>query len=125
MVSAAQSNAKAVAAQYASVASLRAATVGQCQRRKTEATQALTFARECDSLWAVGLGLALYDEAGHVHKLIDEMKVCCSQQDTFLNNPYLPIIEAACEIKVNNPAHAIQTLESTRLYEGAGGFWPR
>ena len=36
----------------------------------------------------------------------------------------MTMIQAASEIKSNNPAQAIQALESGSRYMAAGGFWP-
>ena len=121
---AAQSNAKEVAARYASDGSLWHATFGQCQQSKAVMTQALTLARDRGSLPAGSLGLALCGEAGQVQMLIAEMKQRYPK-DTIINTFYLPMIQAASEIKGNNPAMAIQTLESLGRYEGGARFWPQ
>ena len=71
-----------------------------------------------------GLGLALCGEAGQVQKLIDEMKERYPK-DTLINGQWLPVIQAASEIKGGNPALAIQTLQTTSRYEAAEEFWPQ
>src|SRR5215204_1927423 len=117
-------NDKALAAQYASGEVLRDAVFDQCQQSKTAATQALALGRDRVSLVRSGLGLALCGEAGQVQKLIDELKERYPK-DTLINGQWLPVIQAAREIKGGNPALAIQTLETARRYEAAAEFWPQ
>ncbi|MGI9068091.1 MAG: protein kinase domain-containing protein [Pyrinomonadaceae bacterium] len=116
-------NNKEVAAQYASGEALRDAVFGQCQQSQTAATQALALARDRVSLVRSGLGLALCGEAGQMQKLINEMKERYPK-DSFINGQWLPVIQAAKEIKGGNPALAIQTLKTAR-YEAAAQFWPQ
>ncbi|MDX6614401.1 MAG: eukaryotic-like serine/threonine-protein kinase [Blastocatellia bacterium] len=121
---AAQSNAKALAAEYASQEASRNAAFDQCQQTKTAATQALAIGRDRILLPHSGLGLALCGEAGQVHKLIDEMKERYPK-DTLINGLWLPVIQAASEIKGGNPASAIQALQTAARYESAAQFRPQ
>jgi predicted Zn-dependent protease len=45
-------------------------------------------------------------------------------KDTLISNFWLPMIQAASEIKGDHPALAIQALETASRYEAAD-FWPR
>jgi predicted Zn-dependent protease len=121
---AAQSNAKAVAQEYASEEALRNVAFDQCQQTKTAATKALAIGRDRISLPRSGLGLALCGEAGQVQKLIDEMKERYPK-DTFINGLWLPVIQAASVMKGGNPASAIQALQTAARYEARAEFWPQ
>ena len=116
-------NDKEEAAQYASEEALRDAVFGKCQENKTAATQALALARDRVLLVRSALGLALCGEAGQAQKLIAELKERYPK-DSFINGQWLPVIQAAKEIKGGNPALAIQTLKTAR-YEVAAQFWPQ
>jgi serine/threonine protein kinase/Tfp pilus assembly protein PilF len=120
---AAQNNAKEVAAEYASEDALRAAVFGQCQQSKDEATRALALARGRVSLPRSSLGLALCGEAAQVQRLVDEIKQRYPK-DSIINGRWLPVIQAASEIKGGNPALAIQALEPVSRSEAAAECRP-
>ena len=117
-------NDKEVTAQYASGEALRDAVFDQCQQSQTAATQALALGRDRLFLVRGGLGLALCGEAGQMQKLMAELKQRYPK-DTFINRIWLPVIQAASEIKGGNPALAIQTLQTASRYEAAAEFWPQ
>lgn len=116
--------AKEMAAQYASEELLWDAALGQCERSKVETARVFTFPRYHASFSNLGLGLALCGETDQLNRLITEVKKR-QPTNTFVNELYLPVIQAAGEIKNNKPASALQTLETARQYEAMAGFWAR
>lgn len=116
--------AKETGAQHAAAALLWNATLGQCQQREAEVAQVLTLPRYRASFPNLGLGLALCGNTKHLNTVIAEVKERVPK-NTFTNTLYLPMIQAASEIKNNRPALALQTLETIRQYEAMAGFWPR
>ena len=116
--------AKEMAAQYASEELLWDAAFGQCPRSKVEMARIFTLPRYHASFSNLGLGLALCGETEQLNRLINEVKKR-QPKNTFVNDLYLPLVQAAGEIKSNKPALALQTLETTRQYEALAGFWTR
>jgi serine/threonine protein kinase/tetratricopeptide (TPR) repeat protein len=112
------------AAHYAAGDALRDAVFGRCEQSKTAVMQALALERDRASLVRSGLGLALCGEAGQLQKLFAEMKERYPK-DILINRIWLPVIQAAKEIKGSNPAAAIQTLQPASRYEAAAQFWPQ
>jgi eukaryotic-like serine/threonine-protein kinase len=94
----------------------------RCEQSKTAVTQALALTRDRASLIRSGLGLAQCGEAGQLQKLIAEMKERYPK-DILISRIWLPVIQAAKEIKGGNPAAAIQTLQPASRYEAAAQFW--
>jgi serine/threonine protein kinase/tetratricopeptide (TPR) repeat protein len=112
------------AAHYAAGDALRDAVFGRCEQSKTAVMQALGLERDRASLVRSGLGLALCGEAGQSQKLFAEMKERYPK-DILISRIWLPVIQAAKEIKGGNPAVAIQTLQPASRYEAAAQFWPQ
>jgi tetratricopeptide (TPR) repeat protein len=119
-----QSKPKEATAQYASLESLWDAAFGRCQQSKAMAAQAVTLPNYRASLSKLGLALALCGESAQLRKLIADVKEH-HPKATFVNNVYLPMIQAAGELRNDQPALAIQTLDSIGKYEAVAGFWPR
>ena len=116
---------KEVAASYASASVLREAVVGNCQRAKQGAANAVSFARSRISMSYAALALASCGEAGQAQSLIDELAKRFPK-DSFVNGTWLPAIRAVLEINRNNPALAIQLLQAAARYEMGGDarLWP-
>jgi len=116
-------DAKEVAARYGAEEALLGAIFGQCQQTKEGAAQALALERNTVSLTRSALALALCGGAGPAQPLIDELTKRYPK-DTLVNSLWLPVIRAAIELNRNNPAQAVQLLETARRYEAAAEFWP-
>jgi eukaryotic-like serine/threonine-protein kinase len=89
---------------------------------------ALGMARDRDTLAGVATLMARTGDAAGAGRIFSEL-ARQSPNDTMLNSAWIPIARATAETRRNNPAKAIQILESARPYEfGAGpescGYWP-
>lgn len=121
---AAGNNAKAVAAQYAAEAAVRAAVFGRCAQTKSTTAQALTLERNQVSLTRSGLALALCGKVSQAQSLVDGLTKQYPQF-TIVNGIWLPSIRAALELDHNNPAKALAELQVASRYEAAAEFWPQ
>jgi eukaryotic-like serine/threonine-protein kinase len=118
-----RNDAREVGAQYLTGEALLGAVFGKCQQAKADAAQALTLERNTVSLTRSALALALCSEFGQAQPLVDELTKRYPK-DSLINLLWLPIIRAAIEVNRNNPAQAVELLETTRRYEAAAQFWP-
>ena len=119
-----RSDAKEVAAQYLVEAALRDAVVGQCSQIKAAISQAAGLARNNLFLTRGALALALCGDADQAQSLVEEVTKE-RPKDTLINSLWVPTIRAAVQINRNNPAEAVQLLESARHNEAAAEFWPQ
>jgi tetratricopeptide (TPR) repeat protein len=91
-----------------------ATALGMARDRDTQMSAAILMARTGDSTGADRILSGLAKQF---------------PDDTMLNSAWIPVERATMEIRRNNPAKAIQLLESARQYEfGSGpfscGYWP-
>jgi eukaryotic-like serine/threonine-protein kinase len=105
-----------VAAVITLQAATREALFGNCQQAREYVTNALTLARSRTVLSRAAAALALCGEANLAQPLIDELSRRFPQ-DTLINVTWLPTIRAALEINRNNPAQAVQLLQTASRYE--------
>ena len=117
-------DAKEVAAQYAVEEALLGAVFGQCSQIKAETSQLPGLERNTPSLTRGALALALCGDAGEAQSIADELTKQYPK-GTLLNSLWVPIIRGAVQLNRNNPAEAIQLLETAKGYEAAAEFWPQ
>jgi predicted Zn-dependent protease len=106
-----------------SLNSLRAAVTGNCQQAREDVARASALSRTDVSFSRIGIALALCSELGQAQSLADEYAKQFPK-DTLVNAVWLPAIRAAIEIRRNNPAQAIQFLQSASRYDRTGDYWP-
>jgi tetratricopeptide (TPR) repeat protein len=116
-------NLKENAAFTISANALRAAVTGNCQQAREDIARTSALPRAGASFSALGLALALCGELGQAQSLADEYAKQYPK-DTLVNAIWLPAIRAAIEIRRNNPAQAIQFLQSANRYDRVGVYWP-
>lgn len=104
------------------IASTAAAT-GNCRQAREDAARASTLPRSTYSFSRIGISLALCGELGGAASFADE-GAKQFPKDTLINAVWLPAIRAAIEIRRNNPAQAIQFLQSANRYDRVGAFFP-
>jgi DNA-binding winged helix-turn-helix (wHTH) protein/tetratricopeptide (TPR) repeat protein len=116
---------KDAAAQYSAGDVLWEAAFGNCREAKYTAARTLGISRSAYALSWSALALALCGDANQAQPLVDEM-VRRFPQDTYFKSYWLPMIEAAIEIKRNNSARAIQVLAATGRGEMGtnAALWP-
>jgi len=114
---------KGVAASFAAMQALRAASIGRKDAAIALAEQSLKLEHNQVSLPQATLALALCGQSSQVQALVDEMT---KQHDrnTLINGLWLPTIRAALDLTRQNPAGAIEKLQAVERYESAGEFWP-
>src|SRR6266571_7263622 len=101
------------AAEYA----LSVAMFGDCQQAKKEAATALSYARGNDgALWCIAVAVGLCGESIEAQSIADEL-VKGKPKGTLVNAIYVPTIRAAIETNRNNPAQAIQLLQTASRFE--------
>jgi serine/threonine protein kinase/predicted Zn-dependent protease len=121
---ASRSNVRGVAASYAALQALRAASIGRYDTAAALAAQSLRLEHNQVSLPRAALALALCGQLSQAQSLIDEM-TRQYDQNTLINGLWLPVIRAALEMIRQNPSGAIEKLQSVLRYETAGEFWPK
>jgi tetratricopeptide (TPR) repeat protein len=104
------------AAVFLSTDALTDAAFGDCQQAKDETAKALALTRSRVSLSRGALALALCGEVGQTQPLVDELAKRFPT-DSHINVTWLPTIRAAIEVGRNNPAQAIQLLQTASRYE--------
>ncbi len=114
-----------VAGRWAFISALREAAYGNCRQANSDAAEALGLARNRWQLSAAAVALGMCGEAVRANTVADE-QAKRFPQDTAINNLFRPGVQAAIEIRRNNPRRAIELLEHPRRYElGSFGFlWP-
>src|SRR5437867_6255631 len=96
---------------------LSVAMFGDCQRAKKETATALSYARGNDgALWSIAVAVGLCGESIEAQSIADEL-VKGKPKGTIVNAIYVPTIHAAVETNRNNPAQAIQLLQTANRFE--------
>ena len=119
-----RNDAKEVATQYAVEAALRDTVLGQCSQIKAATSQAAGLARNNLFLTRGALALALCGDAGQAQSFVEEVTKE-RPKDTLINSLRVPLVGAAIQLNRNDPAEAVQLLESAKRYEAAAEFWPQ
>jgi len=112
---------KDVARRIAVAAAVRDALFGDCARVKQETSKALDLTRREPTMANAASALAACGDFAEAQSIIAEM-ARLSPTDTVLNKILIPLVQARIELQRNNPAQAIQVLETTRPYEGHSLF---
>jgi serine/threonine protein kinase/tetratricopeptide (TPR) repeat protein len=112
---------KEVAAQIAVGSAGRDALFGECGQAKEQTAKALGISHSQLTMVNAGNALATCGEIGQTQTIIAEL-TRRSPKDTVLNKILLPLVQARIELQRGNPAQAIQSLETTRAYEGYALF---
>jgi eukaryotic-like serine/threonine-protein kinase len=112
---------KDVARRIAVAAAVRDALFGDCARVKQETSKALDLTRREPTMANAASALAACGGFAEAQSIIAEMGRL-SPTDTVLNKILIPLVQARIELQRNNPAQAIQLLETTRPYEGHSLF---
>jgi serine/threonine protein kinase/predicted Zn-dependent protease len=115
---------KEAAAQALLQLASRDATFGNCGPVSEIAGRALEQSREQANLVVAANAFAACGQAGSAQSLIDELAKKYSQ-DTLLNTVSIPLVRAQIEMSRGNAPQALQLLESARVYQGYGDFWPQ
>ena len=90
---------------------------GDCQQAKKEAATASSYARGNEgALWHIALAVGLCGESIEAQSIADEL-VKGKPKGTIVNAIYVPTIRAAIETNRNNPAQAIQLLQTASRFE--------
>jgi serine/threonine protein kinase/tetratricopeptide (TPR) repeat protein len=112
---------KEVAAQIAIGGATRDSLVGDCAQVKAETAKALGISQRPLTMANAANALATCGEFSQAQTITAELSRRYPK-DTVLNKILLPLVQARIELQKNNPAQAIQLLETTRPYEGYALF---
>ena len=112
---------KDVASRIAVASAVRDALFGDCSRVKQETAKAVDLTRRELTMANAASALATCGEFTEAQSIIAEL-ARRSPTDTVLNKILIPLVQARMELQKNNPAQAIQLLETTRPYEGHSLF---
>jgi tetratricopeptide (TPR) repeat protein len=115
-------NLKENAADTMSQIALMAAVTGNCQQAREDIARASALPRTASSA-GIGIAPALCGELVSAQSVADEYTEQFPKH-TLVNAIWLPAIRAAIEIRRNNPAQAIQFLQSATRYDRTGDYWP-
>src|SRR5436305_2612233 len=115
-------DAREVAALYASEAALRSAVIGNCAEARGAAAQALSIAHSQESLPRAELAMELCGASAgaETQELMQRYP-----KHTILMSVWLPVLQAALDLKEGRDASAIERLKPTVAYEAAADFWPQ
>jgi pentatricopeptide repeat protein len=100
---------------YASLAA-QEALLGNVEEVRRAATNALAAAQRRDSEPELALAFALVGDSARAQKLADSVDQKFPL-DTLIQNYNLPAIRAAMQLRANNPAGAIETLQPALQYD--------
>jgi eukaryotic-like serine/threonine-protein kinase len=104
------------------------AELGDATGARPAITKALGVAKDRDTRWGAALLLSRIGDSGGAEKVLPDLAKAFPH-DTMLNSVWIPVAHALAEMHANNPAKAVELLESARPYElGIGpnscGAWP-
>lgn len=104
------------------------AELGDTTGARPAITKALGMAKDRDTRWGAALLLSRIGDSGGAEKILPDLAKAFPH-DTMLNAVWIPVAHALAEMRSNNPAKAVEVLESARHYElGIGpnscGAWP-
>jgi eukaryotic-like serine/threonine-protein kinase len=91
---------------------------------KTQTNNALKLERSSLVLSRSALALAVAGQAAEAKLLIDELRRE-RPKDTYINELWLPVIQAALELQNGKAKEAIEELEITERFERGGEFYPQ
>ena len=91
-----------------------------CKESKKSIVDALATLRGEEALNLSGIALAVCGDIGQAHSIADEIAKRKSRDVTTIS--FLPEMRAAIEISRNDPAKAVEILESTRILERGFGI---
>jgi eukaryotic-like serine/threonine-protein kinase len=121
------------AALYQSAAALCEARAGYLADSRRRAQAALDLSKGRDVVYASAVALALSGDSGLSRGIANQLAQRFPE-DTIVQRQYLPTLRALVALSDGNPAHALQELEASRLYELAepgtqiygdfGGLYP-
>ena len=114
--SARHNDAKETAAEWQMNSALREAEFGNTARARQEMASALDTAATQDVQTLAALALARTGDAGQARKIADDL-AHRFPLNTMINRYWLPAIDASIEIGRNNPAKAIERLQTATQYE--------
>jgi serine/threonine protein kinase/tetratricopeptide (TPR) repeat protein len=114
--SARQGGAKETAAEWQMNSALREAQFGNMARARKETASALATAATQDVQTLAALALARIGDAMPARRLADDL-AHRFQLNTMINRYWLPAIDASIEIGRNNPAKALERLQTATRYE--------
>ena len=112
---------KDVAAQIAIAAAARDSLFSDCARVKDQTAKALGLTNRQVATANAANALAGCGEFSQAQNIIAEL-IKRSPTDTVLNKILAPLVQARIELQRDNPAQAIQLLETTRPFEGYALF---
>jgi serine/threonine protein kinase/predicted Zn-dependent protease len=110
-----------VAARIAAEEATRAAALGRCDQADAWAGQSLALDQNHVTRELIALSRALCGGSG-VQQLLDST-IRERPADTLLNGLWAPTVRAAAELTNGSAEKAVETLETTRAWEPAAGFW--
>jgi eukaryotic-like serine/threonine-protein kinase len=118
-------NLKEVAGQFTAHAALREVAAGSCQQASGEVNTALGLAKTNITVIESALILALCGDSNQAMAIINE-QYKRFPKDTWVNMVWSPTVRAIVELRRNNPAAAIQLLQSSQAYETGyvAAYWP-
>jgi eukaryotic-like serine/threonine-protein kinase len=93
---------------------------GNCKESKKSIANAFSIVRGEEALNLSGIALAVCGDIGQAQSIADEIAARKSRDVTTIS--FLPEMRAAIEISRNNPAKAVEILESTRILEQGFGI---
>jgi serine/threonine protein kinase/tetratricopeptide (TPR) repeat protein len=114
--SARQGAAKETAAEWQMNSALRQAEFGNTARARQETASALATAATQDVQTLAALAFARTGDAMQARRLADDL-ARRFPLNTMINRYWLPAIDASIEIGRNNPAKALERLQTARRYE--------
>lgn len=123
VASALRAEEKETAAGYESDAAVRAALFGYESEAKQKAASSLRLSNGADTQYRAALALVFAGDAPQARALSLDVSNRFSQ-DTIVQHVYLPIIEAALDLKRNKPSDAIESLQAAIPYEYGSGLYP-
>jgi DNA-binding winged helix-turn-helix (wHTH) protein/tetratricopeptide (TPR) repeat protein len=110
---------------YSAGDALWEAAYGNCRDAKQTAARTLAMTRGRHALSWSALALAMCGESSPAQRLVDEMRRRFPE-DSFFSGLWLPMIHAALEIHRDNPARAVELLQSAGRSELGtnAALWP-
>jgi tetratricopeptide (TPR) repeat protein len=111
-----QDNAKETAAEWEMNSALREAEFGNTARARQETASALATAATQDVQTLAALALARTGNAMQARRLADDL-AHRFPLNTMINRYWLPVIDASIEMGRNNPARALERLQTATQYE--------
>jgi DNA-binding winged helix-turn-helix (wHTH) protein/tetratricopeptide (TPR) repeat protein len=116
-----------LAAVYTAESALRGAVLGKCDEARNasqDPIEGTATEQGLLSLTRLTVAIALCGETDRARSRMEQFRRV-HPEGTVLNGIWLPVIQAASELRTGNAEKAVDLLAPTIRYEGAAEFWPQ